>query len=340
MKCAVIFGGSGFIGCYFASELLKSNIYKKVYLYDIENLSSKFTDFRTKLIEGDERVEFITGDVRKVIDINTHNDEVSLIANFAAVHREPGHKNYEYYETNLLGAKNVCEWSEKVNCKNIIFTSSISPYGVSEKTKDEYSLPCPNTAYGSSKLAAEKIHETWFYKDEHNKNLIIVRPGVVFGPGEGGNVSRLIKAVKKRYFFFMGNKETIKAGIYIKELTNMMLWSIQNRNQFKRKFILFNATMNPGPSIADYVDSICRVSNIKRFILNVPFIFLLTLSFFIDLFLKLLRINHPFSPLRIKKLVRSNNIIPKFLIDNKYEYIFTLDEALNDWKKDYPEEWF
>ena len=38
---------------------------------------------------------------------------VGLIANFAAVHREPGHEDYEYFECNLLGAENVCDWAER-----------------------------------------------------------------------------------------------------------------------------------------------------------------------------------------------------------------------------------
>jgi nucleoside-diphosphate-sugar epimerase len=106
-----------------------------------------------------------------------------------------------------------------------IFTSSISPYGVSEIIKDESSLPILLSPYGSSKLVAGKIHQVWHAKDIKNRRLLIVRPGVVFGPGEGGNVSRLIEAVIGRYFFLMSNKSIRKAGVYVKELCNAM-WSI------------------------------------------------------------------------------------------------------------------
>ena len=60
-------------------------------------------------------------------------------------------------------------------------------------------MPMPDTAYGISKLVAEKIHQIW-QKDDDNKKLITIRPGVVFGPGEDGNVPRLIKAIKNNYF--------------------------------------------------------------------------------------------------------------------------------------------
>ena len=59
----------------------------------------------------------------------------------------------------------------------------------------------------------------------------------------------------------------------------------------------------------------------------------------IDLFAKPLGIKHPFSPVRIRKLIRSNNIIPSYLANNGYPYQYTLDDAFADWKKDCPEEW-
>ena len=185
------------------------------------------------------------------------------MANFAAVHREPGHEDSEYYETNLLGAENVCAWAEVVGCKHIIFTSSIAPYGPSEVTKDESSLPVPVSAYGGSKLAAEKIHMCWQNGDAENRHLIIVRPGVVFGPGEGGNVSRLVRAVLHRYFFYMGNKDTRKAGVYVKELCNAMRWVLQRQDTTGEHVSLFNMSMNPGPTIQDYADTVCKLQVLK-----------------------------------------------------------------------------
>ena len=97
------------------------------------------------------------GDVRTNLWRDEMPDKVDLIFNLAAVHREPGHEPFEYYDTNLAGAENVCSWATTVNCSRLVFTSSISPYGPSENLKDEDSQPAPDTPYGSSKLAAEYI---------------------------------------------------------------------------------------------------------------------------------------------------------------------------------------
>ena len=99
-----------------------------------------------------------------------------------------------------MGAENVCAWSEKIGCEKIIFSSSIAPYGPSELEMDEGSMPVPTTAYGSSKLVAEKIHEKWHSKDGLNRQLVIVRPGVVFGH-RGWQCYKTHKCGKETLFF-------------------------------------------------------------------------------------------------------------------------------------------
>ncbi|WP_420194202.1 NAD-dependent epimerase/dehydratase family protein [Marinobacter sp. GH_1] len=338
MNTAVIFGGAGFIGLYFAKFLLEKESIDKAYIVDNQSLDEKPSDFRRRLFDADPCIEYKAVDVREKLDW-VPSEDVSLIANFAAIHREPGHEDYEYYETNLLGAENVCAFAEKVNCNRLVFTSSISPYGPSEEVRTESSLPVPATAYGGSKLVAEKIHQIWQARDEVNRRLVIVRPGVVFGPGEGGNVSRLIKAVLGRYFFYMGNRNTRKAGTYVKELCGAICWVLENQDKHGEKISLFNMSMNPGPSIQEYVDTICDVAGVKRRVPNISYKVLLTCSYVIEFFAKPLGISHPFSPVRIRKLVRSNNIRPQYLLDKGYSYQYSLRAAFEDWKKECPEEW-
>ena len=339
MGSAVIFGGTGFIGVFFSQYLLDQKRVEKVYLLDIESMDVKSSEFRKRRVVCDSRISFIEGDVRQPLGWLDIPEPISLIANFAAIHREPGHEDYQYFETNILGAENVCKFAEKVGCQNIIFTSSISPYGVSESVKNESTLPVPVTAYGSSKLVAEKIHQIWQAKDVNNHRLVIVRPGVVFGPSEGGNVSRLIKAVIHRYFFFMGNQSTRKAGVYVKELCNAMWWVLQEQKKNGETVSLFNMTMNPGPSISEYVKAVCKTQGITRFVPSVPYKALMCVAYCIDAIAKPLGIKHPFSPVRIRKLVRSNNILPTYLLEHGYQFQYSLDSAFADWKKSCPEEW-
>jgi nucleoside-diphosphate-sugar epimerase len=337
-KTAIIFGGTGFLGVSFAKYLLDKNYVSGVELIDLESVDEKKSIYRSKIFSS-HNIKFRYGDVRKAIPIFSDLEEVSLIVNFAAIHREPGHRPHEYFETNILGAQNICDFAERIHCKNLIFSSSISPYGSSKTMKDESSLPLPSTPYGSSKLVAEKIHETWQAKDLENRTLTIIRPGVVFGPTEGGNVTRLIRSVLRGYFFYIGNRSVRKAGIYVKELCRATLWihewQLSNGNRSK----VVNLTMNPSPTLEEYVETIFSVSGKHRKILNVPWWLLYALSKVIDWFAMLAHIPHPFSPTRIKKLVSDNRIHPRELVEMGYRFNYNLHSAFTDWKQELPEDW-
>ncbi len=318
----LIVGGSGFIGKHLFSELSKKN---EIFIIDLK-IKDSINQFRIDIRE-------------KIQNLNKFNN-IDLIINLAAIHKEPGHKDYEYFDTNIKGAKNVCEFAEIIGCKNIVFTSSIAPYGIEDKLKDETTTPQPITPYGSSKLQAEKIHIDWQKKDGANRILTIVRPGIVFGKWENANMYRLVKLVKKRFFFYMGNRNTAKASIYVKELVNQIIWvnKKQNKNELDKN-ILFNATMWPNPTIEEYVKATCKVSQINRLIPSLPYFFLLLCSYLLEYFSKFIGKSNLFSPIRLRKLIRSNLIKPSFLLKHNYKFIYSLETSFNDWKKDDKETW-
>ncbi len=332
-KVVVIFGGKGFIGHFLAKHLLLENA-KKIYLLDIDHDSNLF-EYRQSL-ENDKKIEFINCDVRKKIEWSP-DEEIDIIFNFAAVHREPGHKDIEYFETNIKGAENVCEFADRISCNNIVFSSSISPYGADTRVKSEKSLTVPTTAYGSSKLAAEYIHKIWHNNED--KQLIILRPGVVFGPTEGGNVSRLIRAVKGGYFFFMGNKNLKKAGIYVKEIPHIIDWALDKLEEEDINFALLNLTMHPCPTLEDYVNTIKKVGNYQRTIFSLPTGLIMLIAYITQFILGPFVKNNPFNPIRVEKLSRPNEIEPLYLKENKYNFKYNLEEALQDWINEYSKEW-
>ena len=68
MKNAVIFGGAGFIGTFFARHLIEDQQVSHVYLYDHEPVSEKEFKYRKKIIESYPQITMIKGDVRETID--------------------------------------------------------------------------------------------------------------------------------------------------------------------------------------------------------------------------------------------------------------------------------
>ncbi len=340
MSSAVIFGGCGFIGLYYAEELINQKSYDKIYLVDIKEPEDDFGKSKYKNILATGKVNFLKKDIRENLNDLDINESVNIILNFAAVHREPGHLDHEYFDTNLKGAENICSFSNHHKCNNIIFLSSIAVYGAGDHEKNEETKKLPNTAYGKSKLSAEKIHILWQNADKENRILSICRSGVIFGPGEKGNVARLVSIIKKKLFFFMGNKNIKKAGIYIKELLNILIWV--NQKQLSKKIpniALYNATLFPCPTLEDYSKSISKNLDYSDNFFSIPYFFINSLIILSSFITKNLSSKNNYNYTRLKKLFRSNAIKPSFLLNKKYTFKYDLNSSMEDWKKMNPSDW-
>ena len=275
---------------------------------------------------------FVNCDIRKPIgDLPFTPTPEDVIFNFAAVHRTPGHEDIEYFETNIQGAENVCAFAEKYGIKNMVFTSSIAPYGASEQLKEETTLPTPNTPYGISKLVAEKIHLAW-QKGGADKKLTIVRPGVVFGRGENGNFSRLYWGICKHTFAYPGRKDTIKACVYVKELVRFILWNVEER---KSPFDIFNCTFEPAYTIEQIVTVMKKVTGLAQAVPYIPNALIMPAAVCAQM------IGSPMGicPARVKKLQISTNICGKKMKESGYVFRWTFEEALKDWYQDNREQY-
>jgi nucleoside-diphosphate-sugar epimerase len=334
---AILFGGTGFIGTHLTQHLLRESLADKITLVDM--LPPRNEPYTAALQEGLQsgKVEFIQWDVRKPIPASLFPAHADVVFNLAAVHREPGHRPAEYFETNIYGARNVCAYAAAAECPRMVFTSSIAPYGISEEPRDETSLPVPETPYGSSKLVAETIHSAWQTASPERK-LLILRPGVVFGPGEMGNVTRLIRSVVKGYFVYLGNKQTRKAGGYVKELCSVIQFGLKYQDTSGEANTLLNFSLNPPATMETYVETIRKVAGIRGVPLTVPRFLLLGASYVIDGVAKTFRIKQPVSPVRVRKMFRSTYADPRRLRELGYQWKYSMEDAFRNWKQDLPED--
>ena len=253
---------------------------------------------------------------------------VDRIYNFAAVHRTPGHPDWEYYQTNIAGALNVVALAEANQIATIVFTSSISVYGPSEAVVDEGSILKPVSAYGRSKRLAEQIHEQW-RRSAEGRRLVVVRPAVVFGPGERGNYTSLSKALRGGYFFYPGRRDTIKSGGYVDELCRALDFAL-SRNA---PYILFNFAYPDFSTTEDIVAAFKSVTGWRANPPTLPIFPLLVAATLFEIAAKL-GLKTPIHRERVMKLVNSTKVAPGWLRANGYVFETDLAAALKSWAEE------
>lgn len=323
MKNILIFGGSGYIGSHWAKYLIENDLCESIYIADIQQLDDDF-------LINSEQITYSHCDVREQIDPELFPETVDWIFNFAAIHREPGHEHWEYFDTNIKGAENVCRLAEELDCKNIFFTSSISVYGPTIKETREDELKTPNSPYGSSKLAAELIHEKWLVKDE-SKRLMVIRPGVVYGPGDPGNIYRMIKAIQKGYFAYPGSIDIKKSYAYIYGLMESMSFLIHTDDQL----VKYNYVEYPTKPLGRLTEIIKDELDCRAPILSLPIFLLKPIS---TLIYWVLGDKTPIHPRRVEKAAMPTNIIPQVLIDKGFDFRYDFRSSLNHWRSVKPDD--
>lgn len=239
-KIALI-GGSGFIGTKLAADLWHSGSY--VSIVDIQPTKA-YPDF------------FRGADVRNVDALREACKGSDVIINLAAAHRDDVRPISLYHDVNVTGAENVCKVAEDLNIRTIIFTSSAAVYGLQGGEPDETAPHLPINPYGETKSKAEDVYSAWQKKDPGNRTLVIVRPTVVFGIGNRGNVHTLIDQVTRGNFIMIGDGTNRKSMAYVENVSAFLVHSLN----FSSGIHVFNYVDKPDFSMNELVGIIRKLT--------------------------------------------------------------------------------
>lgn len=318
MTHAVIFGGTGYIGRNLANRLAAQNRFSRIILADIRPPAAPLPP----------PIEFQLCDVRRPIQSQISGLEPDWIFNFAAVHREPGHEPAEYFDTNLAGARNVCAFAEATNCPNITFTSSISVYGPTTGATTETSPTYPRTPYGISKLCAELIHEGW-QRAQPGRRLVICRPGVIYGPGDPGNILRMIRAVQRGYFFFPGSLNLRKSYGYVHGLLESFEFAMARQDPLLR----YNYVEAETETIGDLVRIVRRQLRCSAPTFSVPLWLLEPAAAAMQV---VTGGRSPVHPARVRKAATPTHIVPQRLKELGFRFSYDFQSSLEHWRTQAP----
>jgi GlcNAc-P-P-Und epimerase len=225
MKTICVTGGSGFIGARLVSRLLiEGNVDLKIFDKEV---SRNFSHLMT------------VGDVRSVDDLRLSISFGSVIVNLAAEHRDDVRPLSLYDDVNVGGAKNICLVARERGVRTIIFTSSVAVYGFAPIGTDETGTIAPFNDYGRTKFEAEQVFKAWQAEAPEERTLVIIRPTVVFGEQNRGNVYNLLRQIASGRFVMVGSGENRKSMAYVENVA---------------AFIQYSLTFKPGVHIYNFID--------------------------------------------------------------------------------------
>ncbi len=279
MSVICIIGGSGFIGTRLCQRL--------------DRQSFSIADIRES-----PKFDMQHADVRSVDDLLAAVHDGDVIINLAAEHRDDVSPRSLYDEVNVQGARNVCAVANRRNVQTLIFTSSVAVYGFAPKNTDESGAINPFNDYGRTKHEAEIVYRAWQAESPDTRTLVIIRPTVVFGEQNRGNVFNLLKQIASGMFVMIGSGRNVKSMAYVENVAAF----IQHALTFPVGVHVYNYVDQPDFSMNALVSLVRQALGKAPGVgLRLPYFLGYVLAKAIDVIANLTGKRFPISAVRVKK---------------------------------------
>jgi nucleoside-diphosphate-sugar epimerase len=241
MQTINVIGGSGFIGTRLVRRLMNN-----------EQISVKITDKS----QSKAHPNLLTlGDVRAIGQLRSAISNESVIVNLAAEHRDDVRPLSLYHEVNVEGAINICTVAREKCVQTIIFTSTVAVYGFAPIGTNESGKITPFNDYGRTKYEAEQIFKAWQAEAPDKRTLVIIRPTVVFGEQNRGNVYNLLSQIASGKFVMVGHGENRKSMAYVENVAAFIEYAIR----FEPGVHLYNYIDKPDFTMNSLVKNVGRI---------------------------------------------------------------------------------
>lgn len=304
-----IIGGSGFIGTRLCKRL--------------ENAGQNF-----QIIDKSESMTFsektAIADVRDLSALS-RVIENGVIINLAAEHRDDVTPKALYDEVNVNGAARVCELAEAKGINKIIFTSSVAVYGFAPVGTDETGKINYFNDYGRTKYLAEQVYREWYEKDKENRTLVIIRPTVVFGEQNRGNVYNLLRQIAGSRFMMIGKGTNVKSMAYVENVAAFIEYSLN----FGTGIHIYNYIDKPDLDMNTLVNQVYNaLGRTEKIGVRMPFSVGYAIGKCFDLAAFLTGKKFTVSSIRIKKFC-SNSSFDTRIATSGFKAPIALQEGLN-----------
>lgn len=185
----------------------------------------------------------LIGDIGTTIDWAPLFQEVDCVIHLAALaHRPPREERRlgaTYHRVNAEGTWRLAEAAREAGVRRVVLVSSVAVTGsLASMAVNEATPPAPDTAYGRSKADAEAGLVQRLA--DGGSDWCILRPPLVYGPGNPGNMARLLRLLRcplplplasidnRRSFCFVDNLASAVAAVLTHPAASRQVFNVSD----------------------------------------------------------------------------------------------------------------
>lgn len=305
-------GASGFVGTRLI-DLLKEEPANYT-LKNIDLLPSHFFNDITTI-----------GDVREQEQMDRELAGADVVVLLAAQHRDDVSPVSLYYDTNVGGMKVTLQAMEKNGIKRLVFFSSVAVYGLNKQNPNEEHPADPFNHYGKSKWQAEQVLQEWA-KTHKDWNINIVRPTVIFGERNRGNVYNLLRQISSGRFLMVGKGDNVKSMAYVGNIVAFVKFML---DKVTEGYNVFNYIDKPDMTMNELVPLVGKVLGKHIPSTHFPYWMGMAGGYCFDLLAKITGKKLAISSVRVKKFCATTQFDSTKAMSSGFVPPFTLAEGLS-----------
>lgn len=310
MKITMI-GASGFVGTRLI-DLLKTEAG-----YELKNVDLLPSPFFNDIT--------VIGDVREQEQMDRELKGSDVVVLLAAQHRDDVSPVSLYYDTNVGGMEVTLKAMEKNGCKRIVFFSSVAVYGLNKNNPDENHEKDPFNHYGKSKWQAEQVLQKW-YESHPDWNVNIIRPTVIFGERNRGNVYNLLSQISGGKFLRVGKGTNRKSMAYVGNIVAFVKYMIE---ECQEGYNVFNYIDKPDFTMNELVDLVENVLGKHIPAVHFPYWLGMAGGYCFDLLAKITGKKLAISSVRVKKFCATTEFDSSKMLSTGFKAPYSLKEGLS-----------
>lgn len=204
----LITGASGMIGRALAARLLMHGVPVRLQGRSAESVASALYDLSVSADLEIVRLDFATADQP---DYDRLAAGCTTFVHCGGLVHNPIANAAQHEALNFRATQMLASAARRAKAEAFVFLSTSAVYGSGPfNNLAEEAETRPDTPYAVSKLRAEQ----WLKENESAARTIILRPSLVFGEGDRGNMLSLIRQIDKGLFFHIGGNRARKSVIY------------------------------------------------------------------------------------------------------------------------------
>lgn len=322
----LVTGATGFIGQHLVEMLVEKKYEVLCFVREINRAKSLFGD----------QVDYIQGDITDYQSIEKAFNDIDAVIHLAAETRDYG-PSKNFWKVNVQGTDNILKASVKHQIKRFIFLSTVMVMGpYPEQFADEgHHYEKSGILYPDTKIEAEKLVNRYHF--ELGLPITIIRPGVVYGPGNCPSVMRTLRMAKIGFPLYIGGGKGVCNHTYVDNLAEVILLTLIKEKSIGKTYIITD-----GVNLTTWKKFMTRIyfmTSVKKVYISIPRIIALPLSYFFDFLSRIIPFKPPITPLMVYILSnRSMYNIEAAKNDLDYFPRIQLSQGLNetaDWLMDH-----